>query len=336
MTGDGAHMTEITREMLLDLIHVLIDEGPMHGISAFSEQARELEDLLENSRSSSPQLLGQKMNDLCDVCRQAIKNELKPVGKQGASLPLVLVVDDDPIILLAYQTLLEGEVHLLMAKNATEALDIMREHLPSLVMLDDIMPGGITGLSFLEKIKTDQTLSGISVIMVTASNKKEHLLRGFAAGAVDYITKPFSPENFTRVIKNALKPEKNKVLLRLSDSTLQKELAERLKQLNCVIIEPDNRDIWDIIGSNRVIVIFDKTSLSLDSVIRHLDDCTNAHFFYLQGAMEKETVPVKDHITTIDKHMAGDEIVKRIGLLLSSQRQARTSYAGRFSSEEIT
>lgn len=99
-----------------------------------------------------------------------------------ADLPLVAVIDDDPMLRLIYKTLLKGHVRLAIGNNANDALEIMKTQKPALVLLDDIMPGGPTGLSFLESIKQDPQCARIPVIMVTASDRKEDVLRGLAAG----------------------------------------------------------------------------------------------------------------------------------------------------------
>jgi len=113
-------------------------------------------------------------------------------------MPAVLIVDDEHHIrLLIEQTLEELEdedVELLTAADGEEALDVVRNHQPALVFLDVMMPKR-NGYEVCRTIKQDWGMSGTTVILLTAKGQADDRSEGLAAGADDYITKPFDPDD---------------------------------------------------------------------------------------------------------------------------------------------
>jgi len=106
--------------------------------------------------------------------------------------PVLLVVDDEPTNLRVLRTVLQDQYRLLFAKSGEEALQLLAQQHPDLILLDVMMPG-MTGFEVCQQLKMDATSRSIPVIFVTALKDEVDEARGFAAGAVDYITKPISP-----------------------------------------------------------------------------------------------------------------------------------------------
>jgi DNA-binding response OmpR family regulator len=106
----------------------------------------------------------------------------------------ILVVDDQPTsvgLLMAY---LKGrDIDLLVAQNGEDGLRIAVDGKPDLILLDVMMPGS-DGFTVCARLKADSRTTGIPVIFLSAAMETEDKLRGFAAGGVDYITKPFSEQ----------------------------------------------------------------------------------------------------------------------------------------------
>jgi len=105
----------------------------------------------------------------------------------------ILVVDDEPVNLDVMAGLLSPHYKVVVAKNGEQALKRL-EHppLPDLVLLDIMMPG-MNGYEVCRLIKENPVTSGIPVIFITGKNEEQDEAKGFEAGAVDYIAKPFSP-----------------------------------------------------------------------------------------------------------------------------------------------
>jgi two-component system sensor histidine kinase/response regulator len=118
----------------------------------------------------------------------------------GAQKPRILVVDDIVKNLQVVGTMLRNEGYDVMpATSGRQALERLRTELPDLILLDLMMPE-MDGLEVCVGLKSDPATQQIPVIFLTASNEMEHLVKGFAAGAVDYVTKPFNaPELLARV-----------------------------------------------------------------------------------------------------------------------------------------
>lgn len=105
----------------------------------------------------------------------------------------ILVVDDSPIYRkLVDQSLSKDYYPLLFAKNGREALDVFAEHHPSLVITDWTMPD-ISGIELCQRIRRDVQEHYAYLILLTSHTNKEQVVEGLAAGADDYLTKPFHP-----------------------------------------------------------------------------------------------------------------------------------------------
>ena len=122
-------------------------------------------------------------------------------------MPTVLIVDDEQHIrLLIEQTLEELEdegVELITARDGEEALDAVANQHPDLVFLDLMMPKR-DGLDVCRTIKGDPATAGTIVMLLTARGQAFDREQGLAAGADDYLTKPFDPDDLLRRARAAL------------------------------------------------------------------------------------------------------------------------------------
>ncbi len=104
----------------------------------------------------------------------------------------ILVVDDVVQNLQVVGTMLRNEGHDVMpAGSGAQALERVRARRPDLILLDLMMPE-MDGLEVCRRLKADAATREIPVVFLTASNEMDHLMKGFEAGAVDYVTKPFN------------------------------------------------------------------------------------------------------------------------------------------------
>ncbi len=112
----------------------------------------------------------------------------------GERLPLVLAADDDPLILELVQFRLERSGYrVITATNGDDALRLAREHRPDLAVLD-VMMLGLNGYEVTRSLRADEETRDIPVILLTARVQEADVSQGFDAGADDYLTKPFSPQ----------------------------------------------------------------------------------------------------------------------------------------------
>jgi DNA-binding response OmpR family regulator len=105
----------------------------------------------------------------------------------------ILVVDDDPVILQLLRVNFEMEGFVVRtAADGEEALDAVRAETPAVVVSDVMMPK-LSGIDLTAKLKGDPATAGIPVLLLTAKAQHGDMLDGMAAGADDYVTKPFDP-----------------------------------------------------------------------------------------------------------------------------------------------
>jgi DNA-binding response OmpR family regulator len=117
----------------------------------------------------------------------------------------ILIVDDEEKVRkLVEVTLSVGDLKILHASTGDEALHVVRDEKPDLILLDIMMPGSIDGLDVCRILKKDPKTKGIYIIMLTAKGQQVDKENGFAAGADDYFIKPFSPMELMDKIDNIL------------------------------------------------------------------------------------------------------------------------------------
>ena len=117
----------------------------------------------------------------------------------------ILVVDDEPDVLELVEFHLEKEqFKVTVADNGDQALKMARELLPSLLILDLMLPG-INGLEICRLLRTDPKTRDIPILMLTARAAEEDRIKGLELGAHDYVTKPFSPRELVLRVRNLLR-----------------------------------------------------------------------------------------------------------------------------------
>ncbi|MGB0414832.1 MAG: hybrid sensor histidine kinase/response regulator [Coraliomargarita sp.] len=116
----------------------------------------------------------------------------------------VLVVDDEPQNLqLVGENLRRADIPFIFAINGDEALSVVREDAPSLILLDVMMPGK-SGFEVCNELKAYPKTAHIPIIFLTAASSTSDLVSGFASGAVDYIRKPFIREELLARVRTHL------------------------------------------------------------------------------------------------------------------------------------
>lgn len=106
----------------------------------------------------------------------------------------ILIVDDHPDLRrLVSITLCGTGFELIEACDGDQALELILQHQPSLVVLDVMMPGKMDGFQLCEYIKSAQQLQFIKVLLLSARSQATDLEKGLKVRADDYMVKPFSP-----------------------------------------------------------------------------------------------------------------------------------------------
>jgi phosphate regulon transcriptional regulator PhoB len=150
----------------------------------------------------------------------------------------ILIVDDEVDLLdLVEYNLQRADFRVFRAENGTDALRSVKENSPELILLDVMLPD-FDGYQVLKRLREDDSARHIPVIMLTAKTAEEDLLEGFALGADDYVSKPFSPKELIARIRAVLKRSAAK-------SAMQRELVH-----GALKIDLDAHRVW--VGSNEL------------------------------------------------------------------------------------
>lgn len=152
--------------------------------------------------------------------------------KTADDRPRILIVDDERININILTSLLKTDYKLMAATNGEQAIKAASTGQPDLILLDILMPG-MDGHQVCRKLKSDPATQSIPVIFITAMGDSENETMGFALGAVDYISKPFS---------NAVVKARIGVHLRLKR---QNDLLENLASMDA-LTGVSNRRAFDL------------------------------------------------------------------------------------------
>lgn len=119
----------------------------------------------------------------------------------------VLVVDDEPNIVLSLEFLMEqAGFEVITAEDGEQALEQVNNTSPDLLLLDISLPG-MSGFDVLERLRGQETTAQLPIIMLTAHGRDVEREKGMALGADDYITKPFSTQSLVEKVKALLTEE---------------------------------------------------------------------------------------------------------------------------------
>ncbi len=146
--------------------------------------------------------------------------------------PLVLIVDDVAKNLQVLGTILSKEEYrIAAANNGEQAIAVANDTLPDLILLDVLMPD-LNGYETCTKLKSIPKTKEIPVIFLTAKIESEDMIKGFKAGAVDYITKPFNSFELLARVKTHVELKISKDLLNEQNELLQKlSITDRMTGL---------------------------------------------------------------------------------------------------------
>ncbi|MDO9617867.1 MAG: response regulator [Pseudomonas sp.] len=177
---------------------------------------------------------------------------------------VILIVDDTPDNLaLLSDALDEVGYMVLVALDGLSALSRIQRRRPDLILLDAMMPG-LDGFETCQRIKADAATADIPVLFMTALTDSEHVVKGFAAGGIDYVTKPINTEEVlarvashlrtARILQTARAASQAQPLT-LNDEPAYATLSARfqltereVEVLRWVACGKTNRDIGDILG----------------------------------------------------------------------------------------
>lgn len=120
------------------------------------------------------------------------------------SISVLLVEDDAAIRDMINFSLRQAGFSCEAAKDGEAGLEWLKNQQPDMILLDWMLPG-IDGIEFIRRLRANEFLASIPVIMLTAKGESEDMVKGLSVGADDYINKPFSPPELIARIKAVLR-----------------------------------------------------------------------------------------------------------------------------------
>jgi len=143
----------------------------------------------------------------------------RKVEKDGT---LILIVDDQiENIQVLGQFLRFGGYRLAVANSGMEAIEFLEKMVPDIILLDIMMPN-MDGYEVCEKLKGNIRTEDIPIIFLTAKNLSQDVVKGFKAGGIDYVTKPFNHEELMVRIKTHIDLKQTKDLITRQNNQLRK------------------------------------------------------------------------------------------------------------------
>ncbi len=117
----------------------------------------------------------------------------------------LLLIDDDPNLILLVKDYLEFRGYeVITAENGREALQILEQEIPDMIICDVMMPE-MDGYTFVNNVRQDERISWIPVLFLSAKGQSQDRVKGLNTGADVYMVKPFEPEELVAQVEASLK-----------------------------------------------------------------------------------------------------------------------------------
>jgi two-component system sensor histidine kinase/response regulator len=248
--------------------------------------------------------------------------------KEGQRKPLILVVEDIPESMFSVCNILQAKGYgLAMAENGRQALEIVPEARPDLILLDIKMPE-MDGYEVCEQLKKNPKTKDIPIIFLTISSGTAEIVKGFATGAVDYITKPFKKEELLSRVKTHLDLKCAREELKELNATKDKFfsiIAHDLRNpLQCLILYADSlHNDYDLLDDDKRKDYFHKfynNSNLIAALLENLLEWSQSQ----QGIIEPHPKEIDLHALTEENIDLLEENAKKKNIAVSSQIKPET------------
>jgi putative two-component system response regulator len=149
---------------------------------------------------------------------------------------IIMIIDDDEMCLDMGMEILKNKYTVYPVPSGDQALQILNKVTPDLILLDIEMPD-MDGHEIIKKLKEGNETKDIPVIFLTSHTDPGNELDGLSMGAIDYVTKPFSPLLLIKRIENHLLVNSEKKELLQYNKTLQEEVEKLQNTINNTVLE---------------------------------------------------------------------------------------------------
>jgi signal transduction histidine kinase/CheY-like chemotaxis protein len=219
--------------------------------------------------------------DALEAAKASVRADTtEEIADVPAGVHPILVIDDDPDSRDLLSRTLESEGYTVVtASGGEEGLKLAREHLPSLITLDVMMPG-MDGWAVLKQLKADSDLEHVPVLMITIVGEKD---LGYTLGAIEHLTKPVEREKLRQLVKKYAGPAgAGHALVIDDDESVRSLFCRSLKEAGWTVAEAENGSIAlervseskpDLILLDLMMPVMDGFEFVLH--FRELEDCSS-------------------------------------------------------------
>ena len=149
----------------------------------------------------------------------------------GGLLARILIAEDNAEIRALVSSILSEEGHKVsVAQNGQQALDMMGDDAPDLLVLDIMMPQ-VDGYGVLKELRNTGLRDTVKILVLTAKTSESDWVRGYKLGADSYITKPFDIDELTAQVNELLSMTKDQLRIRREQELDKAQLLSRLESI---------------------------------------------------------------------------------------------------------
>jgi hypothetical protein len=199
---------------------------------------------------------------------QKFKNNAQKEGKR------LLLIDDDPNLILLVKDYLEFQGYeVITAENGREALAILAQDIPDMIICDVMMPE-LDGYGLVEQVRQDPRTNWIPVMFLSAKGQSNDRVKGLNQGADVYMVKPFEPEELVAQVESSLNQTNRLMRHNAKGSTLEETM--RLQVPSNVELTPTELKVVQLVAqgmANREIA--DKLNVSQRTIESHVSNMLN-------------------------------------------------------------
>ena len=228
----------------------------------------------------------------------------------------ILIVDDSVTVIEQLRSILEEYFKISVALDGQTAISIVENSQPDLILLDIGMPE-MDGFEVCEKVKSTPSMRNIPIIFLTATKTFEDEERGFALGAADFVSKPFSPNILLARINTHLRLSDQRKLLEHYVSTQKIEVSD----LNIEIIETQ-KELIHTMGS----ICESRSKETANHVKRVAEYSKLLGTHYGLDSCDVELLHAASPMHDIGKVAISDEILKKPGKLSQDERKTMETH----------
>ena len=237
----------------------------------------------------------------------------------------VILVDDNPINLKLARNTLMGKYDVFTVPSAEKLFQLLEKTMPDIILLDVLMPE-MNGYEAIQVLKSDPRTADIPVIFLTSKSDTNSELEGFIQGAVDYVSKPFSPQLLLKRVDVHVLVESQKNELKYMNDNLQhlvEEKTEEVVKLQTAILKTmsnlvEYRD--DVTGGH-----IERTELLLKILIKEMVD-TKVYEDILKS-WDHDLLLQSAQLHDVGKIAIKDSILMKPGPLTEEEREEMKKHA---------